>query len=87
MFFFLFHKFQKREIERLKDDLTKQINRFEQEKSELQKIINQQEQLTNQIKIQLNIIEKEKENLVQQLQTTLSQLYSKLEKKVFNNKK
>ncbi len=87
MFFFLFRKFQKREIERLKDDLTKQINRFEQEKTELQKIINQQEQLTNQIKIQLNIIEKEKENLVQQLQTTLSQLYSKLEKKVFNNKK
>jgi len=35
--------------------------------------------------MQLNTIEKEKDSIVQQLQTTLSQLHAKLDKRVFKN--
>ncbi|CAF2406557.1 unnamed protein product [Rotaria sp. Silwood2] len=68
---------KKQEIEQLKTDLIEQNNRFEHEKNELKQTINQHEQ----INVQLNTIQNEKNNIEQQLQTTLSQLNIKLDQK------
>jgi hypothetical protein len=67
-----------------------------QEKNELKQTINQQEQLRNETKIQLNIIEKEKHDIeqrlqikqevIEKLQITLPQLHDKLDEKVFKKK-
>ncbi len=60
----------------MKTDLTEQINRLGQEKTDLQ-------QTVNQTKLELTIAQKEKESIVQQLQTTLAQLHAKLDERVF----
>ena len=89
MIVYLFHKFQKSEIERIKIQ-------FEQEKNDLKQTANRYEQLSNDTKIQLNTVQKEKDQITQQvqikqqtiekLQTTFSELYVKLEQKVLKNK-
>lgn len=71
---FSFHRLQKG----LQIDLTEQINRLNQDKLDLQQIVNQS-------KTELNTIQKDKDRIVQQLQTTLAQLHSKLDDRVFRS--
>jgi predicted nucleic acid-binding Zn-ribbon protein len=60
----------------VKTDLTEQINRLTQEKIDLQQVV-------NQTKNELMTAQKEKDKIVQQLQTTLAQLHAKLDERVF----
>jgi hypothetical protein len=60
----------------VKTDLTEQINRLTQDKIDLQQVV-------NQTRIELTTAQKEKDKIVQQLQTTLAQLHAKLDERVF----
>lgn len=66
----------------MKTDLTEQINLLVQKKTNLQQTIDQHEQIANQTKMELSSNQKEKESIVQQLQTTLAQLHGKLDERV-----
>ncbi|CAF3910058.1 unnamed protein product, partial [Adineta steineri] len=75
---------QNQEIDTLKTDSVNQIKRFEKERNDLKQTINQQEQLQNVIKVQLNTIEKEKYDIEQQVQIKqqiIEELYDKLDHK------
>ncbi|CAF4028565.1 unnamed protein product [Adineta steineri] len=75
---------QNQEIDTLKTDSINQVKRFEKERNDLKQTINQQEQLQNVIKVQLNTIEKEKYDIEQQVQIKqqiIEELYDKLDHK------
>ncbi|UJR21600.1 hypothetical protein I4U23_024682 [Adineta vaga] len=67
------NKNQKREIERLKREVTDQMTRFEQEKNDWKQTFHQQKQSENELKTRLDSMQKQKLDIEQQLQDLLNQ--------------
>ena len=61
----------------LQIDLTERINRLTEEKLDV-------EQVLNRTKTELSTLQKDKERIVQQLQSTLAQMHSKLDDRVLS---
>jgi len=94
---------KKQEIERLdneskeiKSQLTEQINQLEKDNFGLKQSFHQQEELSNEIKLQLDVVQKEKDEFEKQLQSnqqtidesqrTITQLHTELDEKVRKKK-
>ncbi len=76
----------------MKSELMEKINQFEKENFDLKESLNQQEEVVNQTKLQLNNLQNEKDHLEKQIQTneqtieelqiTIFQLHTELNEKV-----